>query len=134
MWVWYVGVQRSFQSHCWPFQQMELAREEMCEFMPFLSPKSVVLHGEEGGRRISAMEFCRTEQVSDDAINHSTHHTPYLYQYHTSHITHHTTPHTSHHTSHITPHITHPIHIAPHILHLTPSWTMESGMWMGTRW
>ena len=40
---------------------MELAREEMCEFMPFMSPKSVIL--KEGGARICAMEFCRTEQV-----------------------------------------------------------------------
>ena len=39
--------------------QMELAREEMCEFLPFLSPKKVVLKA----GKISAMEFCRTEQV-----------------------------------------------------------------------
>ena len=40
--------------------QMELAREEMCEFMPFHSPKKV--HLKNG--RIAALEFCRTEQVS----------------------------------------------------------------------
>ena len=39
--------------------QMELAREEMCEFLPFLSPKKVVVKA----GKISAMEFCRTEQV-----------------------------------------------------------------------
>ncbi len=38
---------------------MELAKEEMCEFMPFLSPRKVNLKG----GRISSMEFCRTEQV-----------------------------------------------------------------------
>ena len=38
---------------------MELAREEMCEFLPFLSPKKVVVKA----GKISAMEFCRTEQV-----------------------------------------------------------------------
>ena len=40
--------------------QMELAREELCEFMPFHSPKKV--HFKSG--TISALEFCRTEQVS----------------------------------------------------------------------
>lgn len=44
------------------YLQMELAREEMCEFMPFHSPKKV--HVKSG--RISAIEFCRTEQVSGD--------------------------------------------------------------------
>ena len=42
-----------------PPLQMELAREEMCEFMPFHSPKKV--HLKSG--RISAIEFYRTEQV-----------------------------------------------------------------------
>eukprot|EP00731_Ephydatia_muelleri_P018077 Em0011g117a len=44
-------------------EEMELAREEMCEFMPFMSPKSVIL--KEGGARICAMEFCRTEQLEN---------------------------------------------------------------------
>ena len=39
--------------------QMEVAREEKCEFLPFMSPKKVFT--KEG--RISAVEFCRTEQV-----------------------------------------------------------------------
>ena len=39
---------------------MELAKEEMCEFMPFLSPHKV--HLKRG--RIASVEFCRTEQVS----------------------------------------------------------------------
>lgn len=38
--------------------QVELAREEKCEFIPFLSPLKVIL---ENGR-ISAMEFSRTEE------------------------------------------------------------------------
>ena len=38
---------------------MDLAREEMCEFLPFLSPKKIVLKA----GKISAMEFYRTEQV-----------------------------------------------------------------------
>ena len=44
---------------------MELAREEMCEFMPFLSPKRVILKGD----KITAVEFCRTEQVRETTCN-----------------------------------------------------------------
>ncbi|XP_019632535.1 PREDICTED: dihydropyrimidine dehydrogenase [NADP(+)]-like [Branchiostoma belcheri] len=44
-------------------EEMELAREEKCEFMPFHSPKKVVLKN----GRIAGMEFCRTEQ--DDEGN-----------------------------------------------------------------
>ena len=41
---------------------MELAKEEMCEFIPFMSPKRVLRRGEEGrdekgGGRIRGMEF-----------------------------------------------------------------------------
>jgi len=42
-------------------EEMELAREEKCEFLPFLSPKKVILKGD----KISAMEFYRTEQLDD---------------------------------------------------------------------
>ena len=42
---------------------MEVAREERCEFMPFLSPRKVVLKN----GRIGALEMCRTEQ--DDEGN-----------------------------------------------------------------
>lgn len=38
---------------------MDLAREEKCEFMPFMSPLKVLTKGD----RIAAMEFCRTEQT-----------------------------------------------------------------------
>ena len=40
--------------------QMELAREEMCELMPFLSPRKVIVKS----GKICAIEFCRTFQVS----------------------------------------------------------------------
>ena len=38
---------------------MELAREEKCEFLPFVTPKEVIVKGD----RIAAMEFFKTEQV-----------------------------------------------------------------------
>ncbi|XP_065566946.1 dihydropyrimidine dehydrogenase [NADP(+)]-like isoform X2 [Artemia franciscana] len=42
-------------------EEMELAREEKCEFLPFMSPRKVnVKNG-----RIVSMEFCRTEQLDD---------------------------------------------------------------------
>ena len=40
---------------------MELAREEKCEFLPFMSPRSVVVKG----GRVRGMEFCRTELTDD---------------------------------------------------------------------
>lgn len=42
-----------------PCTQMELAKEEKCEFLPFLSPIEVIL--KKG--LVHAMEFCRTEQT-----------------------------------------------------------------------
>uniref|UniRef100_A0A6I8NLA2 Dihydropyrimidine dehydrogenase [NADP(+)] n=1 Tax=Ornithorhynchus anatinus TaxID=9258 RepID=A0A6I8NLA2_ORNAN len=39
-------------------EEMELAKEEKCEFLPFLSPRKVILKG----GRIVAMQFVRTEQ------------------------------------------------------------------------
>ncbi|XP_010283918.1 PREDICTED: dihydropyrimidine dehydrogenase [NADP(+)]-like, partial [Phaethon lepturus] len=42
-------------------EEMELAKEEKCEFLPFLSPRKVVLKG----GQIVAMEFVRTEQDND---------------------------------------------------------------------
>ncbi|XP_053667382.1 dihydropyrimidine dehydrogenase [NADP(+)] [Anopheles marshallii] len=44
-------------------EEVELAREERCEFIPFMSPKEVVVRS----GRIAAMEFYRTEQ--DEAGN-----------------------------------------------------------------
>ena len=40
---------------------MELAREEQCEFLPFLSPQKVVTKG----GRVSGMVFARTEEGED---------------------------------------------------------------------
>lgn len=40
---------------------MDLAREEKCEFIPFQSPKEVILRG----GKIAAIEFYRTEQNDD---------------------------------------------------------------------
>ncbi|KAM6262372.1 dihydropyrimidine dehydrogenase [NADP(+)] [Porphyrio hochstetteri] len=42
-------------------EEMELAKEEKCEFLPFLSPRKVVLRG----GQIVAMEFVRTEQDNE---------------------------------------------------------------------
>ena len=42
-------------------EEMEVARDELCEFIPFLSPKSVLRVGD----KILGMEFCRTEQQED---------------------------------------------------------------------
>ncbi|KAM6066496.1 dihydropyrimidine dehydrogenase [NADP(+)] isoform 2-T2 [Chlamydotis macqueenii] len=42
-------------------EEMELAKEEKCEFLPFLSPRKVVLRD----GQIVAMEFVRTEQDHD---------------------------------------------------------------------
>lgn len=38
---------------------MELAKEEKCEFLPFLSPREVLLKA----GWVHGMEFCRTEQT-----------------------------------------------------------------------
>lgn len=38
--------------------QMELAKEEKCEFLPFLAPRKVIVKG----GRIVGMQFVRTEQ------------------------------------------------------------------------
>ncbi|XP_053771780.1 dihydropyrimidine dehydrogenase [NADP(+)] isoform X2 [Desmodus rotundus] len=46
-------------------EEMELAKEEKCEFLPFLSPRKVIVKG----GRIVAMQFVRTEQ--DEAGNWS---------------------------------------------------------------
>ncbi|XP_045147841.1 dihydropyrimidine dehydrogenase [NADP(+)] isoform X1 [Echinops telfairi] len=39
-------------------EEMELAKEEKCEFLPFLSPRKVIVKG----GRIAGMQFVRTEQ------------------------------------------------------------------------
>lgn len=42
-------------------EEMELARDEMCEFLPFLSPRKVIVKN----GRVAGMEFVRTEQTED---------------------------------------------------------------------
>ncbi|OQV18065.1 Dihydropyrimidine dehydrogenase [NADP(+)] [Hypsibius exemplaris] len=42
-------------------EEMQLAKDEKCEFMPFMQPHKVVVKD----NRISAMEFYRTEQLDD---------------------------------------------------------------------
>ena len=48
-----------FELNCMSPVQMELAKEEKCEFMPFMNPKKVLT--KDG--RICAMEFWRAEQT-----------------------------------------------------------------------
>lgn len=43
-------------------EEMDLAKEEKCEFIPFQSPKRVIVRN----GRIFAIEFCRTEQNEKD--------------------------------------------------------------------
>lgn len=38
---------------------MELAKEEKCEFLPFLSPREVIMKN----GRVAGLQFCRTEQT-----------------------------------------------------------------------
>lgn len=47
-------------------EEMSLAVEEKCEFIPFVSPKEVVLSSGDGTRKITGMEFYRTELVDDE--------------------------------------------------------------------
>lgn len=41
--------------------QMELAKEEQCEFLPFLSPREVIMKN----GRVAGLQFCRTEQTDE---------------------------------------------------------------------
>lgn len=40
---------------------MELAKEEQCEFLPFLSPRQVIMKS----GRVAGLQFCRTEQTEE---------------------------------------------------------------------
>lgn len=40
-------------------EEMELAKEEKCEFLPFLAPREVIMKN----GRVVALQFCRTEQT-----------------------------------------------------------------------
>lgn len=48
----------TLKSEC---EQMELAKEEKCEFLPFMNPAKIVTKN----GHISAVEFYRTEQTED---------------------------------------------------------------------
>ncbi|XP_036441571.1 dihydropyrimidine dehydrogenase a, tandem duplicate 1 [Colossoma macropomum] len=56
----YVVFRRGFTNIRAVPEEMELAKEEKCEFLPFLSPREVLL--KEG--RVHGLEFCRTEQTA----------------------------------------------------------------------
>ncbi|TSK34839.1 Dihydropyrimidine dehydrogenase [NADP(+)] [Bagarius yarrelli] len=55
----YVVFRRGFTNIRAVPEEMELAKEEKCEFLPFLSPREVIL--KKG--LVHAIEFCRTEQT-----------------------------------------------------------------------
>ncbi|XP_061926358.1 dihydropyrimidine dehydrogenase [NADP(+)] [Entelurus aequoreus] len=42
-------------------EEMELAKEERCEFLPFLSPREVIMKN----GRVAGLQFCRSEQTED---------------------------------------------------------------------
>uniref|UniRef100_A0A3Q1IIH2 Dihydropyrimidine dehydrogenase [NADP(+)] n=1 Tax=Anabas testudineus TaxID=64144 RepID=A0A3Q1IIH2_ANATE len=42
-------------------EEMELAMEEQCEFLPFLSPREVIMKN----GRVAGLQFCRTEQTEE---------------------------------------------------------------------
>lgn len=56
-------------------EEMELAREERCEFLPFMSPKKVHMKGD----RVFAMEFHKTEQVEMLKIFSNLHGQPHTF-------------------------------------------------------
>ncbi|XP_018015769.2 dihydropyrimidine dehydrogenase [NADP(+)] [Hyalella azteca] len=57
----FVAFRRGFTNIRAVPEEMELAREERCEFLPFLSPRRVVTRQD----RITGMVFARTEQQED---------------------------------------------------------------------
>uniref|UniRef100_A0A8C3G5W1 Dihydropyrimidine dehydrogenase [NADP(+)] n=1 Tax=Cyclopterus lumpus TaxID=8103 RepID=A0A8C3G5W1_CYCLU len=42
-------------------EEMELAKEEQCEFLPFLSPREVIMKN----GQVAGLQFCRTEQTEE---------------------------------------------------------------------
>lgn len=55
----FVAFRRGFTNIRAVPEEMELAREEKCEFLPFMSPKEVIVRGD----RIVAIEFYKNEKV-----------------------------------------------------------------------
>lgn len=46
-------------------EEMSLAVEEKCEFIPFMSPKAVIFSDEDTNKRIVGIEFYKTELIED---------------------------------------------------------------------
>ncbi|XP_075887436.1 dihydropyrimidine dehydrogenase [NADP(+)]-like isoform X2 [Nelusetta ayraudi] len=55
----YVCFRRGFTNIRAVPEEMELAKEEQCEFLPFLSPRQVIMKN----GRVAGLQFCRTEQT-----------------------------------------------------------------------
>ena len=56
----FVAFRRGFTNIRAVPEEMELAREEKCEFLPFMSPKEVIVRD----GKIAAIEFYKNEKVS----------------------------------------------------------------------
>uniref|UniRef100_A0A3Q4G7B7 dihydropyrimidine dehydrogenase (NADP(+)) n=1 Tax=Neolamprologus brichardi TaxID=32507 RepID=A0A3Q4G7B7_NEOBR len=57
----YVCFRRGFTNIRAVPEEMELAKEEQCEFLPFLSPREVIMKN----GHVAGLQFCRTEQTEE---------------------------------------------------------------------
>lgn len=57
----YVCFRRGFTNIRAVPEEMELAKEEQCEFLPFLCPRQVIMKN----GRVAGLQFCRTEQTEE---------------------------------------------------------------------
>ncbi|CAI5642265.1 unnamed protein product [Oreochromis niloticus] len=57
----YVCFRRGFTNIRAVPEEMELAKEEQCEFLPFLSPREVIMKN----GHVAGLQFCRTEQTKE---------------------------------------------------------------------
>ncbi|XP_068605222.1 dihydropyrimidine dehydrogenase [NADP(+)] [Brachionichthys hirsutus] len=57
----YVCFRRGFTNIRAVPEEVELAKEEQCEFLPFLSPREVIIKN----GRVAGLQFCRTEQTEE---------------------------------------------------------------------
>jgi dihydropyrimidine dehydrogenase (NADP+) len=57
----YVAFRKGMQGMRAVPEEVDLAKEEKCEFLPFVAPRQVILKG----GKIAGMEFCRTEETDD---------------------------------------------------------------------
>ena len=60
----FVAFRRGFTNIRAVPEEMELAREEKCEFLPFMSPKEVIVRD----GKIAAIEFYKNEKVSLNSV------------------------------------------------------------------